>query len=321
MKKKTLILSLVSLFSLGILASCGTDEKAAKKPAEKEDKKELTLSFGVMPAVDSLPVYIAEKEGFFKDEGLNLDLQSFKSPKDRDAALSSGNLDGANTDLIAVSTYLEGGMDFQIVSQSIGVFSVLTSNEEVKSLADLKDKKVGIAKNQAPYYFLDEALKTGNLTVADIVYEEVPQIPVRIELASNKKIDATVVPEPFRTIGLANGLTELGNSNELAIDSTVFGFTTESLTDNKEAVEAFYRGYNKGVDFINDKSLDEYYDVMKEKIGFTDEIKGRVTLPTYTHAEQIKKDQLTNALEWSKSQGIYSKELAEDDILSSFLSK
>ncbi|MFW7373763.1 ABC transporter substrate-binding protein [Vagococcus fluvialis] len=321
MKKRTLILGLAAVATLGLITGCGTKEKAAKTDAKETAKNELTLSFGAMSAVDSLPVYIAEKEGFFEEEGLKLDLQSFKSPKDRDAALSSGNLDGANTDLVAVSAYLQGDMKFQVVSQSIGTFSILTSNEEVKTLADLKDKKVGIAKNQAPYYFLDEALKTANLSVADIAYEEVPQIPVRVELTANQKIDATVVPEPFRTIGLANGLTELGNSNELGIDATVFGFTTESLTDNKEAVEAFYRGYNKGVDYINDHKLDDYYDVMKEKIGFTDEIKGRVSLPKYTHAEQIKSEQLSSVLTWSKEQGIYSKELKQEDILNPLLSK
>lgn len=320
MKKRTLILGLAAVATLGLISGCGTKEKTAKTDKETA-KNELTLSFGAMPAVDSLPVYIAEKEGFFEEEGLNLDLQSFKSPKDRDAALSSGNLDGANTDLVAVSAYLQGDMKFQVVSQSIGTFSILTSNEDVKTLADLKDKKVGIAKNQAPYYFLDEALKKSDLSVADIAYEEVPQIPVRVELTANQKIDGTVVPEPFRTIGLANGLTELGNSNELGIDATVFGFTTESLTDNKEAVEAFYRGYNKGVDYINEHKLDDYYDVMKEKIGFTDEIKGRVSLPKYTHAEQIKAEQLSSVLTWSKEQGIYSKDLKQEDILNPLLNK
>ncbi len=320
MKKKILTVGLMAILSMGLLVGCGT-EKTEKKESKETSKKELSLSFGTMPAVDSLPVYIAEKEGFFKEEGLNLDLQSFKSPKDRDAALTSGNLDGANTDLIALSTYQQGGLDVQVVSQSIGTFSVLTNNDEVKTLADLKDKKVGIAKNQAPYYFLDEALKTEKLTVSDIVYEEVPQIPVRIELTKNQKIDATVVPEPFRTIGLSNGLRELDNSNELKIDATVFGFTGETLKENQEAVKAFYRGYNKGVDYINDNPMDDYYDVMKAKIGFTDEIKDSVKLPKYTHAEQVKSEQLTNAFEWSKEQGILKKEWKEQDILNPLLSE
>lgn len=319
--KKVVLTTVTIIFSLALLVGCGTEETKKNNTAKSEETEKLTLSFGAMPAVDSLPVYIAEKEGFFEDEGLTLDLQSFKSPKDRDAALSSGNLDGANTDLIAVSTYLQGDLNFQIVSQSIGTFSILTNNEDITKLSDLKGKNVGHVKSQAPYYFLDSALKQEGISMSEVGYEEVPQIPVRIELVKNNKLDATVVPEPFRTIGLADGLTELGNSNELGINATVFGFTTDSLTQNKEAIEAFYKAYNKGVDYINEHDLDDYYDVMKDKIGYTDEIKGRVSLPTYTHAEQIKSEQLTNALDWSTEQGIYSKDLKEEDILNSLLTK
>ncbi|HCM89645.1 MULTISPECIES: ABC transporter substrate-binding protein [Vagococcus] len=318
MKKSTVLLGLLAAVSV-VLVSCGTEKPAKESTKDKKEEKNLSLSVGTMPAVDSLPVYIADKKGFFKEEGLDLDLQSFKSPKDRDAALSSGNLDGANTDLIALSTYLQGGMDVKVVSQSIGNFSILTGNDEIKNLADLEGKKVGHLKNQAPYYFLNEALKKENIDPSKVGYEEVPQIPVRIELVKNQKLDATVVPEPFRTIGLSSGLKELGNSSEMGIHATVFGFTAESLKDNKEAVEAFYRGYNKGVDYINEHKLDDYYDVLKEKIGFTDEIKDQVKLPEYTHAKQIEEEQLTNAFNWSEEQGIYKKEFKASDILSPLL--
>lgn len=322
MKKKLGWISLISVMAIGLLASCGTKENTNQKQIDESAKKELlTLSFGAMPAVDSLPVYIAEKEGYFKDEGLNLALSSFKSPKDRDAALTSGHLDGANTDLIALSTYRQGDMDVKVVSQSIGTFSVLTGNDSINTVNDLKGKKVGYAKNQAPYYFLDEALKTHDLSINEVGFEEVPQIPVRVELTLNHKIDATVVPEPFRTIGLSQGLKELTNSNELGIQSTVFGFTNESLTNNEEAIEAFYRAYNKGVDYVNNHDLDDYYDVLKEKIGFTDDIKKDVTLPKYVHAEQIDGKQVEKAFNWSKQEGIYKKEYNQTDVMSDLLVK
>ncbi|MGO3732385.1 MAG: ABC transporter substrate-binding protein [Vagococcus sp.] len=319
--KKTLFMTMLATLSLGLLVGCGTDEQPQKKTGATKSEDTMTLSFGAMPAVDSLPVYIAEKEGFFKEEGLDLHLESFKSPKDRDTALTSNNLDGANTDLIALSAYRQGGMDVKIVSQSIGTFSVLTGNDDIQSLTDLKGKTVGYTKNQAPYYFLDEAVEKENLAITDVGYEEVPQIPVRIELVTNHKIDATVVPEPFRTIGLSHGLRELGNSHDLNIQSTIFAFTDTSLEKNPDAIKAFYRGYNKGVDYINSEPLDNYYNVLKEKIGFSDEIKKDVTLPTYTHAKQIDATQVKNALDWSKQEGIYTKEWTEQDILSPLLSE
>lgn len=322
MKRNLKWFSLISVVVVGLLASCGTKEETTDSKTTNNPKgKTLSLSFGVMPAVDSLPVYIAEKEGFFKDEGLDLELNSFKSPKDRDAALTSGNLDGANTDLIAVSAYRQGDMDVKIVSQSIGTFSILTGNDDVTSLNQLKGKTVGYAKNQAPYYFLDEALKSDSLEVSEIGFEEVPQIPVRVELTLNHKIDATVVPEPFRTIGMSQGLKELANSQELDIQSTVFGFTNETLVNNTEAIEAFYRAYNKGVDYVNSNDIDTYYDVLKEKIGFTDEIKKDVKLPKYVHAKQIEGKQVDNAFNWSKEEGIFTKEYNQKDVMSDLLTK
>lgn len=322
MKKKMKWFGILSVVAIGLLASCGTKENVDnKKTNDSSGKETLTLSFGAMPAVDSLPVYIAEKEGYFKEEGLDLDLNSFKSPKDRDAALTSGHLDGANTDLIALSAYRQGDLDVKVVSQSIGTFSILTGNKEVKTLEDLKGKTAGYAKNQAPYYFLDEALNTKGVDVNEVNFEEVPQIPVRVELTLNNKIDATVVPEPFRTIGMTQGLTELANSQELGIQSTVFGFTEDALKNKKEAVEAFYRAYNKGVDYVNEKNIDDYYDVLKEKIGFTDAIKDSVKLPKYVHAEQIDGKQVDNAFKWSKEEGIFTKEYNQSDVMSHLLAK
>lgn len=322
MKKKLSWFTLISVLAVGLLSSCGTKEGTETNRQSNEPSKEtMSLSFGAMPAVDSLPVYIADKEGYFEEEGLDLSLNSFKSPKDRDAALTSGHLDGANTDLIALSAYRQGDMDVKIVSQSIGTFSVLTGSDDVTSLTDLKGKTAGYAKNQAPYYFLDKALQQDGLKVSDVGFEEVPQIPVRVELTLNKKIDATVVPEPFRTIGMSQGLKELANSQELDIQSTVFGFTNEALTDKKEAIEAFYRAYNKGVDYVNTHEIDDYYDVLKEKIGFTDAIKKDVTLPNFTHAKQIDGKQVDNAFSWSKQEGIFTKEYEQKDVMSRLLTK
>lgn len=321
MNYKQLVSGLI-IAGLGFaLAGCTAKPKEKEPAAKQENQENLSLSFGAMPAVDSLPVYIAEKEGYFKEEGLTLDLQRFKSPKDRDAAFSSGHLEGANSDLIAVSAYQMGDLEAKIVSQSSGTFSILTGDESVKSLKELKDKKVGYAKNQAPFYFLDQAVKTEGLSVNDLGFEEVPQIPVRVELVKNKKIAATVVPEPFRTIGLASGLTELANSNDLDIQTTVFAFTAQALKENKKAIQAFYRAYDKGVDYLNTHELDDYYDVLEKNIGFSQEIKDQVELPKYVHAKQVDESQLKAAFDWSTEQGILTKKWQTNDVLSSLLSE
>lgn len=316
---KKLLLALISVSVGTLLVGCTTQPKEEKTKQKSEEK--LELSFGAMPAVDSLPVYIAEKEGYFKEQGLNLDLQRFKSPKDRDAALSSGHLDGANSDLIAVSTYRAGKLPIQITSQSSGNFSILTNDPAVKTLKDLKGKKVGYAKNQAPYYFLDQAVQTEGLSVEDLGFEEVPQIPVRMELLQNKKIAATVVPEPFRTIGIANGMTELADSQKLDIQTTVFAFSEKSLKENKAAIQAFYRAYNQGVDYLEKHDMTEFYDVLEKNIGFSKQVQDKVSLPNYEHAKQVDEKQLKSAFEWSAAQGIYTEKWQVSDVLNPLLTE
>ena len=66
-----------------------------------------------MPAPDSLPLYVAQKEGYFKDQGLDVKLTNFKSPKERDAAISGDNWIFAVTDVVALASYVNGDLGWK----------------------------------------------------------------------------------------------------------------------------------------------------------------------------------------------------------------
>lgn len=92
--KHTKFLTALGAFLLVVLtlSACAPSEDAVKNSSSsaKSDKK-VTLNIGTMPAPDSLPLYVAQKEGYFKDQGLDVKLTNFKSPKERDAAISGDN--------------------------------------------------------------------------------------------------------------------------------------------------------------------------------------------------------------------------------------
>lgn len=64
-----------------------------------------------MPDIDSIPFIIAQEKGYFKEEGVDVELQYFKSAMDRDSALQSGNLDGGVSDMLAAGFAKAGGFD------------------------------------------------------------------------------------------------------------------------------------------------------------------------------------------------------------------
>ena len=205
MKKAGLILTLILLISvLGV--GCSTTKTANTQESSKT-LPELTI--GMMPATDVIPFIIAHEQGFDQKHGVKLNMQTFKSAKDRDVAFQAGQLDGVGADLIAIAIYNQGGLDVKITSTTFGGFSLLTGADDVKTVADLKGKSVIFSKNTSTEYVFSLMLKEVGLTEEDIKLTEVPQIPTRLELLKNHKADAAILPEPFVTMGKADGLREL----------------------------------------------------------------------------------------------------------------
>ena len=111
--KKCLIFVLL-MISMLAFGGCGT-EQAKNAPLPK-------LTVGLMPDVDSLPFLIAQEKGYFKEEGVEGELQQYKSAMDRDAALQSGTLDADVSDMLAVAFAKDGGFDVNVTSFTDGSY-------------------------------------------------------------------------------------------------------------------------------------------------------------------------------------------------------
>ena len=90
---------------LFVMVGCGSEPQAKEQKLSK-------LTIGLMPDTDSIPFIIAAEYGYFAEEGLEIELIPFKSAMERDAALQSGSLDGAVSDLLAVIFARSGGFPY-----------------------------------------------------------------------------------------------------------------------------------------------------------------------------------------------------------------
>ena len=128
MKRKTRILLLMTLILtlVALGTGCGSQESKPQEQPDSETTQDLPLTVGIMPAVDSAPLLLAEEMGFFDELGLAVELQLFSNPQDRQTALQTASIDGAITDLIAVATNVDGGFDIKATTMTNGVFPVLS---------------------------------------------------------------------------------------------------------------------------------------------------------------------------------------------------
>ena len=134
--KKVLICLIIIFSSIIIFAGC---------TQEKDDYvMENTVNIGVMPDVESIPLIIAEKNGYFEKKGVKVNIEHFKSAKDRDSALQSGVLDGVITDMLAVVFANEGGFNLRIIAKNDGNIELLAGKDSgIDSISDLKGKTLG----------------------------------------------------------------------------------------------------------------------------------------------------------------------------------
>ena len=256
---KKLLLVAICILSM-LCTACGstTDEKEVADNTKTE-----TLKIGLMPDIDSIPFIIAQEKGYFKEEGVDVELQYFKSAMDRDSALQSGNLDGGVSDMLAAGFAKAGGFDVKITSSTNGNYCLIAgTGNTAKSLAEMKGQNISVSKNTIIEFVLDEMLAQNNMTEADINKTVIPQIPTRLEMLQNGKLDGAVLPEPMGSIAVKNGSYLVNSSEAMKINPGVMVFTNDSVENKKEVIKAMYRAYDKAIEYLNSTPQEEYMDLV-----------------------------------------------------------
>lgn len=274
------------------------------------------LAIGVMPDVDSIPIIIAQEKGYFAEEGLKVDVQQFKSAMDRDAALQSGNLDGAISDLLAVAFAKSGGFDVKVTSHTEGNYKLIAGkNENIASPKDLVGKDVAVSKNTIIEYVTDQILVTNNMKEDSINKVVIPQIPTRLEMLQNGKLAAATLPEPMGSIAVANGCKFITDSEQMGINPGVMMFTAKCVSDKEKELKAFYRAYNKAVKYLNEHPQEEYIDLIIQKSVFPAIAKTALKLPKYREAGLPQEKDVVDCMKWMNSKGLIKQNYSYEDII------
>lgn len=315
MKKWMTTMGLLAL-AVMTLGACGNEGKEAEKTAASSDKAVETLTLGVMPSTDNIPLILAHEKGFDKDHGVEIKLENFKAAKDRDAAFQAGKVDGVSTDLVAIAIYQEAGMDVKITGNTYGQFDLITGDDSVKTTADLKGKDVILSKKTGTEYAVTMMLEKAGLTDQDINVSEVPQVPTRLELLKNNQAQAAILPEPFATMATADGLRVLDSTRKIGINPFVMGMPQDVIEKKADAIKGMYEAYNEAVDYIKDHDKSDYIQLFIDEVGFPETLKDQITVPDYTHAEQATDADITSAFTWAKEHDLLTKDLQPKDVLS-----
>lgn len=163
---------LAVLLVVGLLLGLITESVSAQGGTEK-------VRLGYVPVMIYAPLFVAAERGYFIEEGLEVELTPIQGGSDSVVQLAAGNFDvavgGISAGLLNAAAQ---GLEFKIVgpmhTERPPVSSPLVISakraQEIKSVADLKGKKVSInATGAATEYWLYAALQKVGLRMEDII--------------------------------------------------------------------------------------------------------------------------------------------------------
>jgi NitT/TauT family transport system substrate-binding protein len=230
------------------------------------------LAVGTIGASSDSPFFIADKRGYFKDEGLTVKFIRFDSAAKAMAPLGTGELSVASgATSAALYNAVRRGVTLRIVADKAknppgyGFESLLVRTDlkdKIKTLADFKGRKIAIsAPGNSEDFLVDYAMRKTGMTFKDVdpVYLGFPQ---HIAAFTNGGIDVSLSVEPsissIEKSGKAVrflGVDEFYPNFETAVVFYSEKFIKERPEDAKKFMRAYLRGARDYLDALNGDRL------------------------------------------------------------------
>lgn len=256
-----ILLSLIMTFSL---VACGNKE--AEKGSSESGLTKVSLGMVPWPAFELF--YLAEEEGIFEKNGLDVDIQEFSSTTDNSSAFVGGQLDFCTyASSESISPFAEGA-DFKVVllaDKSNGCEGLVTTSD-IKTVKDLKGKTVA-----TQYYSVDHLLLLTLLQENGMTADDIDLVDMTIENAGNTFIagqcDAACIWDPYFSQAKNNGANVLYSTKDNPdIISDVLAASGDMIKNNPDVVEAMVKSYYEAADYWRDNQ-DEANEFMASKLG------------------------------------------------------
>ncbi|MHB8962135.1 MAG: ABC transporter substrate-binding protein [Saccharofermentanales bacterium] len=285
MKKTKMVLSALLLGASVILASaCSTVSPTATQGAQSGSSIESSEApTPTIPYEDRSLIRIATLKGptgmgmvkLFDDNDNKLTTNRYETlivgtPDEIVGKISSGELDIAAVPTNLASTiYNKTTGNVQLLAiNTLGVLYILEKGDTVKTIADLKGKKLyASGKGATPEFILNYILKQNGMDPAsDLTVEYKTEHSELLALAASGMADLVLLPEPFVTTLLAQDIgfaKKLDFTQEWADTTTAAGVQDSVLAmggiivrkdfaiNNKAAVDAFLAEYEASVQYVN----------------------------------------------------------------------
>ncbi len=223
-KKRSLIIITVIILVVAIVLSSFVYLNSQNTYSGKTEN----LSFGTFLAGSNEPyaelVYIAQDEGFFSQNGINLTVTDYSSATNALNAAINNKIDlviSSEYAFVTTNVLKQGTLNIiTTIDKTQSVSIVCRKDKGIETIPDLVGKKIGLTFQIAPQFYLSRFLELNNIAPQSVTQVNIPTTQYVTALV-NGTVDAVIV----------SGSTVNQIEDQLPNDTVVWSVQSDQLLD------------------------------------------------------------------------------------------
>ncbi|MEV3914639.1 ABC transporter substrate-binding protein [Streptomyces canus] len=294
MRRRRLADLAIAVVTVTTAAACGTSTPASpgSDASGSAGTQTTHVKVGVIPIVDVAPLYLGEKKGFFRNQGIELTMESAQGG----AAIVPGVVSGqfqfgfsnvtslmiAQGKGVPVEAVVNGATSTSKVGADVTGVTVKKASP-VKSAKDLAGKTVAVNTLQnIGDTTLRESVRKDGGDASKVQFVEMPfdQMPAALD---GGQVDAAWMAEPFLTIAKSQGGRVVASPfAETAPNLTIAAYftSTKLATQNPGLIKNFTEAMTKSLTYA-DQHPDEVRQVLSTYTKIPSQLTNSLTLPRW----------------------------------------
>lgn len=296
------------------------------------------IKVGSSPVISSAGIYLAKERGYFKEQGLEVEITDFgNSGAQMTALIAKNELDvGAGNLTSGLFNAILKNQKFKLVADKghleVGkeYIALIVRKDHVdsgryKELKDLKAFKIGLTAldGVSQQIIAERFLTRAGLTAKDVEFVKLSYADMNVTLKS-KSIDAAIQLEPYLSKSVIDGVAKITNlATEVHPNqqSAALIYSPMFMEKNKEAAKKFLVAYLKGVRdyneaFVSKKNTAKAISDLKKYVKIDDDnIWKNMAIIGLNQNGSVDKASLMEDLKWYKEKNYLEKIPNIDDVV------
>jgi putative hydroxymethylpyrimidine transport system substrate-binding protein len=285
--------------------------------------QKLTLILDWFPNVDHLPIYVARHQGFFADEGLEIEIISPSATSDALKLAAAGKVDLAVSYEPQTIIAAARGLDIIVVGRLIEhplTTLLFLKGKGIKTPQDLEGKIIGYTVPGLMDVLLEAFTKLNGIQQ----YEAINVGFAIVQSLVAGKVDAVMGPfKTYETVTMAHkgyevGYFELEKWGIPDYDELVFVTSKKTLNKKQAAIKAFQRVIARAIEYVRKNpatALKNYIEQVPEADSKIETEAFKLTLPYYATHQKLDVKRWQEFADFALQYGLIEKKVDVTHVL------